>query len=156
MQPAVNSRPLSQEISSSTPNVAKKEQRWRKRPAAPARVVPAGEPNTFTHPGRRSPITNYWLPPVGKQVSAYSFKWKEGEGRGDVLPMRAHFWDPLCSVSLRRWLSNVSITVSCTMMCYEIVPSSWVSLWIDTISADSTWSGMLMSGEYALFEAEQS
>ena len=67
------------------------------------------------------------------------------------LPVRAHFWDPLCSVSLRKWLSNVSITVSCTMMCYEIVPSSWVSLWIDTISADSTWSGMLVSPREVLF-----
>ena len=91
MQPAVNSRPLSREISSSTPNVAKKEQRWRKRPAVPARLVPAGEPNTFTHPGRRSPITNYWMPAIGEQVSAYSLKWKEGEGRGDVAACEGAF-----------------------------------------------------------------
>ena len=53
----VNSGPPSLEISSGTPNVAKKERRWRTRPAEPAKLVPAVELRTSTQPERRSPTT---------------------------------------------------------------------------------------------------
>ena len=54
---AVNSGPPSLEISSGTPNVAKRERRWRTRPAEPARLVPAVEVSTSTQLERRSPTT---------------------------------------------------------------------------------------------------
>ena len=50
VHPAVTSGPPSLDSSSSTPNVVKKERRWRMRPAAPARVVPTGDPKTVTQP----------------------------------------------------------------------------------------------------------
>ena len=55
--PAVNSGPPSLESYSGTPKVAKNDLRWRIIPAAPARLVPAAEPNTSTQPERRLPTT---------------------------------------------------------------------------------------------------
>ena len=57
VRPAVNSGPPSLESSSGTPKVAKINLRWRISPAAPARLVPAAESTTSTHPERRSPTT---------------------------------------------------------------------------------------------------
>ena len=54
---AVNSGPPSLDISSGTPNVAKKVRRWRTRPDGPPRSVPNVELSTSTQPERRSPMT---------------------------------------------------------------------------------------------------
>ena len=67
---AVNSGPPSLEISSGTPNVAKKERRWRTRPAEPARLVPAVDPA-----GKAVTYDQVMAASVVEEVCEDGFKW---------------------------------------------------------------------------------
>ena len=60
-----------------------------------------------------------------------------------------------CSICCNRWGKDGSAAVACVMSDQEMALSSWVSLWMDAIRADSTRSGRLGGMGDMLFRAPE-